>query len=1599
MSESPSPDARPLWRSRSSTGGSDVDADGTGAARKLLLLLVATGLALGGLLGMASWFRPHPYPVLLPLFVNSGAETNETVIDQVERDAASMRAGRWFSRAIGPADLASSPANLGGALHSLTGVRTDETLVAVLCAPSRIGVGTRSSAETTLVFITPGRRAEDVSGWVPLRDVLLAIERSPARRVLLLLDVMRQPADPLRAQLADDVTDRVEAELSELNKAGLGGRLTVLCAASAGQVSWASEVWGRSVFLAYAEEALCGWADVEPNTGNRDGRVTLNELVDYVIPRVDRWAVRCRGVRQTPFLLGAQTDFPIGPRRRWALEPRSAPPADRAYPDWLAGGWSLRDRLRNEQAVQFAPWALRGVDAALLAAEKSWRGGGDAERIHNQLTKEMESLTRDYETARLFPHPAPRSLALAFAFAEKPDERASLAMTKLLQERADPGAGLKPEDLAAARAKQVAEFQKATAGSSDFAFAQAVFHAANSARQMQAELIFLDNLLRVRQPDPLFVETLLLRRLADLARLSASGSDWPAEAVRLALEAAVRGEPAQSRPSSFSFVRPWLDQAARQRHLGEIALFSPGFVSIDEAEHRLHHAVELYDAIVVCQAIIDHAWNLKDEALAVLPATVELLEAARHLDAAWESAVDATRDLDELISTGASRPGSVTEASPATDLLVSVAPIRTGMEVLEQRVSVLRQPTSTPALKDLIAQVESMRADAQTWRQLDAALATPLVTAKDRVAVWTATRDLERRLLEPILSSEPEDTDRQLAASQRTTEPRGQRDSVIKEAVRRAGVSIGFLRLSGGADSGQLAELEKDRDKVSRGEMDWPKLGQALRLAWIDPQASTALGTELSRRERMARVVPLELAGLYRGRWSPDPVSSRQAAEWTALWGWLSDHMLYAARDLHGLPFHGAAARGYNPPGHVSALPDVHITSDPSNLTLASRNQSALMRLELGSTGSAGTIDLRFLSPSGEPATIRPDFEHLEGARQRPAATGWTYALQPASPESPRLRLPLIVERSEESRFLKPSSGFLVQFQVNDWTFTSILPIALPADSEPFSVILGDDPDAPTDRLLVRPGTGPTPLALRVRNPTQSARIIVVEMKAGDAGPSIVSTRQTVAAGSVQPVSFAPGPLPQGRLPSLTGPLRFRVLDADHPEVVLGEQDVRAGVLPSISYVQIDELLYTPPRTVAGEPNRLTMRLKARPETAGPPCPVELVLLAGRIPGFLSAESGLFRVELPVAGQEMKLFAEGLRFEEGADGLGKVDLNIDGVPRAQTFQIRFHREGGPTLAERTIETALRIRAPKFVRAGEPLAVVAMVDNAADDATLEVSLGQADSGPFQPLLIRKLDGPRDGRVGFLPAGPDGSPRVEASLQDWSVDFPTAGIQGTYEARARLRDAEGRWLLTASTPIVIDAAPPAWVKIARLPKQAKRGTPLEVRAAGEVPLSGIREVVFFIGKPMPDGKLPPGVATAPGKPLPAGAKTWSGTLLLPADHKGPIDLSVQFVSNVGSSTFDTGRIELIDTDPVPAGSIRGRVREGSLPQSGLVVTLVNAKGEKLETKTDNDGAFSFTDVPVGKYNVGSYKPTSMRKGKLEVQVKADVTTQIEVELFYQ
>ncbi len=177
MSESTAREIEPVWRARPSLVG--ADSDRAVAPPRWLGLIVAAGIALGCLLGVASWFRPHPFPVLLPLVFDTGDRGAGSVTAQAPGDAVSLRAGRWFSRTIGAGDPTITAGRLGAALESMAGLRSDETLVVVLCSPARVGIGSTGSGESAEVFVLPGGRAEGLAGWIRLRDVLGALRGVP----------------------------------------------------------------------------------------------------------------------------------------------------------------------------------------------------------------------------------------------------------------------------------------------------------------------------------------------------------------------------------------------------------------------------------------------------------------------------------------------------------------------------------------------------------------------------------------------------------------------------------------------------------------------------------------------------------------------------------------------------------------------------------------------------------------------------------------------------------------------------------------------------------------------------------------------------------------------------------------------------------------------------------------------------------------------------------------------------------------------------------------------------------------------------------------------------------------------------------------------------------------------------------------------------------------------------------------------------------------------------------------------------------------------------------------------------------------------------
>src|SRR5262249_29254673 len=106
------------------------------------------------------------------------------------------------------------------------------------------------------------------------------------------------------------------------------------------------------------------------------------------------------------------------------------------------------------------------------------------------------------------------------------------------------------------------------------------------------------------------------------------------------------------------------------------------------------------------------------------------------------------------------------------------------------------------------------------------------------------------------------------------------------------------------------------------------------------------------------------------------------------------------------------------------------------------------------------------------------------------------------------------------------------------------------------------------------------------------------------------------------------------------------------------------------------------------------------------------------------------------------------------------------------------------------------------------------------------------------------------------------------------------------------------------------------------QMVRGKPLTLYARAHDDDSGIKEVVFFVGKPTADGAIPTGIEGVPGVLAPkdpkargdARAPTWLAQVPVPTDKPGKVPVAVQVTNNAGMKTFGTLTIELVE----PAGA---------------------------------------------------------------------------------
>lgn len=249
-------------------------------------------------------------------------------------------------------------------------------------------------------LLPPGASAYESDQWLPLDWVLeqIAAETSPERSKLLVLDSNQHLVSWPMGIAYNTFVERLE----ELLAGTTVQNLAVLTAAGKGQASFSAPELGGTPFGQYLRLGLAGAAD--QTSSEPDGEVSLLELGEYLRREVDRWALACRGARQTPWLWksNAELDFFVTHalsdgaleehREQLAAGPATITPI---ATDRLGSLWRQYDRLLDLDAVRYDPLGQSQLRQRLVRLEQLAYAGAayhsEAERVAEDLESVLQA--------------------------------------------------------------------------------------------------------------------------------------------------------------------------------------------------------------------------------------------------------------------------------------------------------------------------------------------------------------------------------------------------------------------------------------------------------------------------------------------------------------------------------------------------------------------------------------------------------------------------------------------------------------------------------------------------------------------------------------------------------------------------------------------------------------------------------------------------------------------------------------------------------------------------------------------------------------------------------------------------------------------------------------------------------------------------------------------------------------------------------------------------------------------------------------------------------------------------------------------------------
>jgi len=1380
-----------------------------------------------------------------------------------------------------------------------------------------------------------------------LRTVLEHLRNCEASKKLLVLDIVWPVREIESGFFPAIASDLIDAELAQIPDPD---RL-VLRSSSPGQYSVNNLATGRTAFGEYFQRGLAGDADGFLQKGSDDGRVTVHELSAFVAAKVDHWAQKNRGVRQTPRLEGEAPDFDLTAYTMRdpslaadVLEPRT-------YPKWLQEGWEHRDQLQRSQQLVDQPWLLRRLEAALLHAELRWRSGAEESLVESDWKVKMVAWNRTKSRFDAYlPRPRPHSLAMLQQQGQTIDPAVVKALEKMLSDYRTQSLAIEAAKQPALQDQLGAAFLDQMKQKTDEAIALAIFEVLrNDQAGAQATLRWLDGLLRTRQPRSMYVETNLVKRLAEL---SIDSAEWPAANVQAALRTAHLGEQITSNPSTFIYAGEVLQQAAQHRHNAEVLLLSPGYVADNHVYDLFSAAQESYAAASAASAAEDKAYACCHDGFRLLQAYVGYLGEHQD-DAPWMAAAESVGELYEALRATPSPQVSTTQRVEQLSHKTTAA---------SSDLANLRRPFTASHVEQLAKAASNDSAKAIQLQQIDAVLATPLLAADTRIALWQTRESLAMRLDQHTKNADLTPTSPAASAMHDEMPETVSSDlSAIRVRLER---SRTLLRLAGWPEddlkliaSTSTGETKQSAFAALQAE------AEALQSIWRS-RITVALEQtkDLALAARMSQFLPPDRPAAVLDDAARSPSMQITAGHAQKRWGWLARQYRYAARDYPRPDFYAEAARIY---GQLAPAPaDDYIQV----LQVAPVEPAGKIATEVNEGDPVLSVHWKVAGPTKKHGPVRVEV-------LTPAAS-WQVAQLNTPQSAEPLLLSVASDPAGDPR--RQPVGFMLCFCLEDRCYHYRLDPRTLMPGAQVSILVTDQPtptqdaDAALDQITLRPSRTPQAYYLVAKNLTAKPRKCLAQVEG--LPPALID----LAAGETKPIVLtAPPAKPKKPLPPLNSPVQLRIVDAETNEL-LGARSFWPSVLSPRNYVDASAVQFQPQSPAE---NRLQATLTSRLPVGSDPCAVILETPLASIPGLVSVKTGFFKGSL-AGGQSLSLFAEDMQLLEGFSPQGEFQIHVDGVPRAFIYETTFARRGATVAPRRLVRPRIQLQAPTMLASSKSLPLSLLVDNAPDDATIEIALGSPTSNGLKAEITHSLKTPRELVLGFSAGGPAGAWLFSGGVQDWTPELNVEGIVGRRVVQVRLLDRHGAELAKDQQPILLDDTPPEDLFFVDLPESASNKAPIKLQAAGFDSLSDVAAVHFFVGKPVDD--QPPAAATL----IPAAkhGEQWRGELPAPK-ALGPVQVTAQFTNGVGLSSYVTATIDLNSNPPSIGGGVSGLITEGARPQANTPVWLLDKSGRVVATaQTAASGEFAFTDVKPGGYLVYTAKQATNRKASAQVTVKA-------------